>query len=188
MPIAAIQKTDELDNEQLLKVLMAFKKGDFSARMPLDKTRVAGKIADTLNDIIETKECLLKETQKAALLVGKEGKVSQRLSMEGMVGGWANAVDSVNSLIGDLVQPTNEMARVIGACAKGYLTQTVTLEIEGRPLKGEFLHTAKVVNSMISQLGLFASEVTRVAKEVGTEGKLALKQARFFSEPLKTPS
>ena len=79
---------------------------------------------------------------------------------------------SVNTLIGDLVHPTSETARVIGAVAKGDLSQTMALEIEGRPLEGEFLRTAKTVNTMVNQLGSFASEVTRVAREVGTEGKL----------------
>ena len=79
---------------------------------------------------------------------------------------------SINALIGDLVQPTSEMARVIGAVAKGDLSKTMETDIEGRPLEGEFLRTAKTVNTMVDQLGAFASEVTRVAREVGTEGKL----------------
>jgi len=80
--------------------------------------------------------------------------------------------ESVNNLITDLVQPTNEIARVIGAVAKGDLTRTMAIEFDGRPLKGEFLRTAKTVNTMVAQLASFASEVTRVAREVGTEGKL----------------
>ena len=70
------------------------------------------------------------------------------------------------------MQPTTEVARVIGAVANGDLSQTMALEIDGRPLTGEFLRTAKTVNTMVDQLGAFASEVTRVAREVGTEGKL----------------
>ena len=79
---------------------------------------------------------------------------------------------AINELIDDMVQPTAEVARVIGAVAKGDLSQTMTVEIEGRPLKGEFLRIGKVVNTMVEQLAKFASEVTRVAREVGTEGKL----------------
>src|SRR5207253_1194776 len=79
---------------------------------------------------------------------------------------------SVNALIGDLVHPTSEMARVIGAVAKGDLTQSMALDLDGRSLHGEFLRTAKTVNRMVEQLGAFASEVTRVAREVGSEGKL----------------
>src|SRR5215470_8894395 len=81
-------------------------------------------------------------------------------------------MESVNSLISDLVQPTTEIARVIGAVAQGDLSQKMSLEVEGRPLKGEFIRTARVVNTMVDQLNSFSSEVTRVAREVGTEGKL----------------
>ncbi len=81
-------------------------------------------------------------------------------------------MESVNSLISDLVQPSTEIARVIGAVAQGDLSQKMSLEVEGRPLQGEFIRTARVVNTMVDQLNSFASEVTRVAREVGTEGKL----------------
>jgi HAMP domain-containing protein/CheY-like chemotaxis protein len=161
-----------LDQKELLLVLAAFEKGDFGVRMPLDLTGVAGKIADTLNDILDRQQALVKEVNRVSIIVGKEGQVSQGASLQGATGGWAACIDSINSLIGDLVRPTNEMARVIGAVARGDLAQTVAFEIEGRPLKGQFLQTSKVVNSMVQQLGSFASEVTRVAREVGTEGKL----------------
>src|SRR5205823_5021446 len=87
-------------------------------------------------------------------------------------GSWQMMGTSVNALISDLVHPVSETARVIGAVAKGDLSQTMALEIEGRALAGEFYRTAKTVNTMVDQLGSFASEVTRVAREVGTEGKL----------------
>src|SRR5439155_872146 len=87
-------------------------------------------------------------------------------------GGWADSIESVNSLIGDLVRPTSEVARVIESVAKGDLAQTMVLEFEGKPLKGEFLRIGNVVNTMVGLLGGFASEVTRVAREVGTDGKL----------------
>ena len=96
----------------------------------------------------------------------------QRASLPGAAGAWAQSIDALNTLVNDMVQPTTEVARVIGAVAKGDLSQTMALEIEGRPLTGEFLRTAKVVNTMVDQLGTFASEVTRVAREVGTDGKL----------------
>src|SRR5205823_1968844 len=83
-----------------------------------------------------------------------------------------DSVDSVNELIADLVHPSSETARVIGAVARGDLSQTMALEVDGRPLEGEFLRTAKTVNKMVDQLSSFASEVNRVAREVGTEGKL----------------
>ena len=151
---------------------MAFKRGDFSARLPEDWKGVSGKIADTFNSVIETNERLARELDRIGRVVGKEGRITQRVSIGEMTNSWADAIGSINDLIGDLVRPTSEMARVIGAVAKGDLSETMATEIEGRPLKGEFLHTAKTVNAMVGQLGAFASEVTRVAREVGTEGKL----------------
>ena len=133
---------------------------------------MAGKIADTLNDIFKLNERMASEFARISSAVGKEGKISQRASLGSAFGGWAECLDSVNGLIGDLVQPSTEVARVIGAVAKGDLSQTMALEVDGRSLKGEFLHTARVVNTMVAQLNSFASEVTRVAREVGTEGKL----------------
>jgi HAMP domain-containing protein len=160
------------ESNALLKVLMAFRKGQFSVRMPVDQTGVEGKIADTLNDILDLNQKLVSEFERISSVVGKEGKITQRASIGSASGAWAEAVESVNSLIGDLVQPSTEVARVIGAVAKGDLSQTMSLEVDGRPLRGEFLHTARVVNTMVDQLNSFASEVTRVAREVGTEGKL----------------
>src|SRR5437868_229156 len=162
----------ELDTAQLLSALMAFKRGDFSARLPEDWTGVPGKIADTFNAVIEANERMTRELERIGRVVGKEGRIAQRASIGEVTNSWSDAIGSINNLIGDLVQPTSEMARVIGAVAKGDLSQTMATEIEGRPLKGEFLHTAKTVNAMVGQLGAFASEVTRVAREVGTEGKL----------------
>jgi HAMP domain-containing protein/CheY-like chemotaxis protein/signal transduction histidine kinase len=163
---------DTLDLEQLLTVLTGIRKGDFSVRMPMSKTGLAGKIADTLNEIAELNEDMAQEFERVSLAVGKEGRIAQRATLTGAAGSWAASVSSVNTLIGDLVQPTSEVARVIGAVAKGDLSQTMALDIEGRPLMGEFLRIGKTVNSMVDQLSSFASEVTRVAREVGTEGKL----------------
>src|SRR6266403_2057992 len=163
---------NELDNGQLLAALMAFKRGDFSARLPEDWTGVPGKIADTFNVVIEANQRMTCELERIGRVVGKEGRIAQRASIGEVTNSWSDAIGSINNLIGDLVQPTSEMARVIGAVAKGDLSQTMATEIEGRPLKGEFMHTAKTVNAMVGQLGAFASEVTRVAREVGTEGKL----------------
>jgi HAMP domain-containing protein/signal transduction histidine kinase/DNA-binding response OmpR family regulator len=161
-----------LDERQLLNVLMAIKKGDFSLRLPAELTGTVGKIYDTLNDIIESNEKLCSELNRISNVVGKEGKTSQRVRFDGRSGAWGSCADAVNTLIVDLLQPTTEVARVIGAVANGDLSQKMSLEIEGRPLTGEFLKTAKTVNTMVDQLGSFASEVTRVAREVGTEGIL----------------
>ncbi len=163
---------DAIDTTQLLKVLTAVKKGNFAVRMPLDSDGVAGKIYDALNDIIDMNDRLSKELERISSSVGKEGKLTQRASLPGSSGRWKSSMEAINNLITNLVQPTTEMARVINAVAKGDLTQKVSTEVEGRPLRGEFLRTARVVNGMVDQLSSFASEVTRVAREVGTEGKL----------------
>jgi HAMP domain-containing protein/signal transduction histidine kinase/CheY-like chemotaxis protein len=165
-------KSTTRDNNVLLRTLVAFKRGNFEIRMPVDEIGIAGKIADTLNEILELNQKMVSEFARISKAVGKDGKITQRASIGSATGDWADCVESVNSLIGDLVQPSTEVARVIGAVAKGDLAQTMSLEVDGRPLRGEFLHTARVVNTMVQQLNSFASEVTRVAREVGTEGKL----------------
>src|SRR5467141_1230104 len=160
-----------LNATELLNALVAFKNGDFSVRLPSDRTGVGGKIYDALNDIFQQNEQMTEEFGRISNAVGKEGRITQRAGSIAK-GGYAACVESVNSLSTDLVQPATEVARVIGAVAKGDLTQKMALEVEGRSLKGEFLHTARVVNTMVDQLSSFSGEVTRVAREVGTEGKL----------------
>jgi HAMP domain-containing protein len=172
---ATQEPNDKLDEKQLLRTLVAIKKGDFSVRMPIDQIGIAGKIADTLNEVIELNESMAKELERISKLVGKDGKINQRASLGSAGGEWVACIDYVNTLIADLVQPTAETARVIRAVANGDLSQRMTTEIENRPLKGEFLQTSQLVNTMVEQLGSFASEVTRVAREVGTEGKLGVQ-------------
>ncbi|MBI3867244.1 MAG: HAMP domain-containing protein [Verrucomicrobia bacterium] len=157
---------------QLLQALLAYRDGDFSVRLPSNWTGVAGKIADAFNDVVALNQRLTFETARVSRAVGKEGKLKQRVSNPGAMGDWAHKVESINTLIDDLVWPTTEVTRTISAVAKGDLSQPMNLELEGRPLEGEFLRSAKIVNKMIEQLGVFTSEVTRVAREVGTEGKL----------------
>ncbi|HEX5222211.1 MAG TPA: HAMP domain-containing protein [Verrucomicrobiae bacterium] len=149
-----------------------FKKGDFSVRLPSGLVGLDGKIADTFNEVAERKERFGKSLTRLQNEVGRRGKISERLEMGDATGGWADRVEAVNSLVDELSRPTVEMARVIGAVAKGDLTQSVPLEVEGRPLQGEYLRTAKLVNGMVDQLADFSVEVIRVAREVGTEGKL----------------
>src|SRR5687768_445322 len=156
----------------LLAALNALKQGRAGVRLPPDWNGVAGKVADAFNEVVELNERLAEELARLSRVVGKEGKLSQRLALGDVTGFWQESVESVNDLIDDLVHPTSETARVIGAVAQGDLSQTMALEIDDRPLQGEFLRTAKTINKMVSQLGSFASEVTRVAREVGTEGKL----------------
>ena len=124
------------------------------------------------NDILVVSERRAIETARVCRVVGKEGKLKQRMRVPGAVGGWADEIDALNTLIDDLVWPTTEVTRAVGAVAKGDLGQAMALEVDGRALEGEFLRSAQLVNKMIDQLSVFTSEVTRVAREVGTEGKL----------------
>src|SRR5437667_200999 len=164
--------TDSLNTKLLLKTLVAFRKGNFSARLPGEWTGEAGKIADTLNEIIDLSDKTARELERVSRVVGKEGRIMDRAAVPTGAGSWLRLVDSTNLLIDDMARPTSEMARVIGAVANGDLSERMALEVDGRRLKGEFLRTVKIVNSMVDQLSSFASEVTRVAREVGTEGKL----------------
>jgi len=161
-----------IDSKRLLSVLTAVSRGDFSGRMPEEYDGVTGQIYDKVNEIIAKNEMLASELGRISEVVGKEGKIAQRATLPEARGGWESCITSVNTLITDLARPTTEVARVIGAVAQGDLSQNFHLEIDDRPLKGEFLRTGKTVNTMVAQLGAFASEVTRVAREVGTEGKL----------------
>src|SRR5437870_3682243 len=161
-----------LDRGELLKALRQFKRGDFSARMPLNLTGIDGEIAQAFNDVVELEEAKAAEIARVAELVGKEGQFTQRMKLSGATGGWADVIDNLNTLVGDVMYPVHEVARVIGSVAKGDLSQTMVLEAEGRPLRGEALRLGTVVNTMVGQLNGFASEVSRVAREVGSEGKL----------------
>src|SRR5213596_3245570 len=161
-----------LDRGELLKALRQFKRGDFSARMPLNLTGIDGEIAQAFNDVVELEEAKAAEIARVAELVGKEGQFNHRMTLGGATGGWADVIDNINTLVGDVMYPVHEVARVIGSVAKGDLSQTMVLEAEGRPLRGEALRLGTVVNTMVGQLNGFASEVSRVAREVGTDGKL----------------
>ncbi|WGM47216.1 Sensor histidine kinase RcsC [Brevundimonas sp. NIBR10] len=172
MSLVALAPEAALDNRQLLAALRAFRRGDFSVRLPGDLTGMDGELAEAFNDVVELNDRMSREFSRLGEVVGRQGKIGNRARVPAAVGAWAASVDAVNTLIEDMVHPTAEMARVIGAVAKGDLSQTMDLENEERPLRGEFLRIGKVVNTMVGQLGSFASEVTRVAREVGTEGKL----------------
>src|SRR6266851_3930303 len=159
-------------SRQLLSAMLVFRDGQFGVRLPSDLLGVNGKIADAFNDIVAVSERRAHETARVSRSVGKEGQLKQRMSVPGATGGWADDVAAINLLIEDLVWPTTEVTRAVGAVAKGDLGQSMALEVDGRSLEGEFLRSAKLVNKMIDQLSVFTSEVTRVAREVGTEGKL----------------
>ena len=161
-----------LDQRKLLLALQAVRDGDFSVRLPSDHTGLAGKIADTFNEIVTSNQRLAQELERAGQIVGKDGQTRHRMSIDRRTGAWGAMERSVNTLIDDLLWPTTEVTRTITAVAKGDLQQTMSLQVDGRPLKGEFLRSATVVNAVIEQMSAFTSEVTRVAREVGTEGKL----------------
>ncbi len=169
MPTRSPIPTDieAFDPEVLLQVLSQVKAGDFAARMPVHWTGVGGKIADGLNEIIGANQALGTELERVSRVVGKEGKLSQRMSFKGTDQVWGESIESVNSLIEDLVRPSNEMQRVIGAVADGDLSKKVSADVQG-----EMLELKNTINGMVDQLNGFISEVTRVAREVGTEGKL----------------
>jgi HAMP domain-containing protein/CheY-like chemotaxis protein/GAF domain-containing protein len=161
-----------LDLPQMLSALQAVRYGDFSVRLPSDATGLPGKIADTFNEIIAANERMARELRHVGQVVGREGRTQKRVQITLAHGAWGEMEASVNGLIDDLLWPTNAVTQAITAVARGDLLQTVRLDVDGRPLQGEFLRLATIVNTMIEQLGVFTSEVTRVAREVGTDGKL----------------
>jgi HAMP domain-containing protein/CheY-like chemotaxis protein len=163
---------ERLDLRLLLKALLAVEGGDFSVRLPGDWSGLSGKIADTFNVIVRNNARMAEELERVGDVVGRQGKTRQRARFAGQGGAWVEMEGSLNSLIDDLLRPTTEMTRAIAAVAQGDLLQTVRLDVDGHPLEGEFLRSATIVNTMIQQLAVFTSEVTRVAREVGTDGKL----------------
>jgi HAMP domain-containing protein/CheY-like chemotaxis protein/signal transduction histidine kinase len=156
----------------ILASLQTLRDGDFSVRLPGSWVGLAGKIADTFNDIAAADQQMALELKRLGQVVGKQGKTRERARFNESRGAWGEMESSVNTLVEDLLRPTTEVTRAISAVAQGNLTQTVRLEVDGRPLEGEFLRSAEIVNTMIQQLGVFTAEVTRVAREVGTDGKL----------------
>jgi len=161
-----------LELQHLLHALRAMRAGDFTVRMPGDQLGIIGKIADTFNEIVASNERMATQLERVGEVVGREGKTRQRVKFAMSSGAWGEMETSVNTLIDDLLWPTTQVTRALAAVAQGDLLQTVQLDVDGRPLKGEFLRSAQIVNRMIKQLSVFTSEVTRVAREVGTEGKL----------------
>ena len=164
--------SEALDLQELLRALQAMRVGDFSVRMAGHRVGVMGKVADTFNEIVAANQRMAKQLERVGQVVGREGQTRQRVRFGLPEGAWGEMESSVNSLIDDLLWPTTEVTRAIAAVAQGDLLRTVALDVDGRPLKGEFLRSAEIVNTMIKQLNVFTSEVTRVAREVGTEGKL----------------
>jgi len=156
----------------ILECLQTMRDGDFSVRLPGSWVGLTGKIADTFNEIAAVNHQIAQELKRVGQVVGKEGKTRERTRFHESRGAWGEMETSINTLVDDLLRPTTEVTRAIAAVAQGNLTQTVQLDVDGRPLEGEFLRSADIVNTMIQQLGIFTAEVTRVAREVGTDGKL----------------
>ncbi|HEY0705823.1 MAG TPA: hybrid sensor histidine kinase/response regulator, partial [Polyangia bacterium] len=173
----AVAKPVVLDRRQILAGLRAFSRGEFQTRLPDDMTGLDGQICETFNDIAQVAESLRNEVMEMRQLVGREGRTHRRLGKQKTRGGWADYVNGVNEVLDDLTAHTADVARVVTAVARGDLTQQVDLEGKDTPLRGDFLRHAKAVNGMVTQLGAFGSEVTRVAQEVGVDGKLGA-QAR----------
>ncbi|MEH1123822.1 HAMP domain-containing protein [Micromonospora sp. CPCC 206061] len=156
---------------ELADALRRVRRGDLKVRLPR-RAGVAGEVADAFNDVVSLQERQNLEVRKISRIVGRDGRLTERLDEEGVDGAWADHARAINSLIDDLGRPTTEISRVIVAVADGDLTQHMALEIDGRPLRGEFLRIGRTVNTMVDQLSSFADEVTRVARDVGTEGAL----------------
>src|SRR5437764_1318877 len=158
--------------QQLLEALHVARDGDFTVRLPARKGGVLGQIEAMYNDVVEMNARMAKELVRVGRVIGREGRMTERASLGATAGAWGTSIDSINALIDDLVRPTTEVARVIVAVAEGDLSQKMALKIAGQPVKGEFLRIGTTVNAMVDQLSSFAAEVSRVAKEVGTDGKL----------------
>ena len=170
--IANTSLSTNAEVRQLLQALQHMRGGNFSVRPPGDWPDLWGKVADLFNEIVGSNEQMAQQLERVGQVVGQEGKTKQRVKMGSAAGAWHGMELSINSLIDDLLWPTAEVTRTIRAVAQGDLMQTMRLDVDGRPLEGEFLRSANIVNSMIKQLSVFTSEVTRVAREVGTDGKL----------------
>ena len=166
------ERNSPLDAQELLAALQAMRVGDFSVRLAGDRTGVAARVADAFNDIVAANQRMAQQLERVGQDVGRQGQTRTRVRFGLSNGAWGDMEQSVNTLIDDLLWPTTEVTRTISAVAKGDLLQTMPLDVDGRPLKGEFLRSATIVNAMIKQLSVFTSEVTRVAREVGTDGKL----------------
>jgi HAMP domain-containing protein/signal transduction histidine kinase/CheY-like chemotaxis protein len=157
---------------RLLEALGAAADGDFSRRLPARRKGLLGELETAFNRLAERSQAQTAELQRVARQIGREGRMTERARIDGSKGDYRERMETVNGLIDDLVRPTTEVARVIVAVAEGDLSQKMAMEIDGQPVKGEFARIGTTVNAMVDQLSSFASEVTRVAREVGTDGKL----------------
>ncbi|MBJ6982775.1 HAMP domain-containing protein [Luteimonas sp. MC1572] len=156
----------------MLSALQAVAQGDFSVELPGHWEGLEGRLADAFNAVVRGNRGLAHELARVGQKVGREGLTRQRIALPNRHGCWGDMEDSVNELVDDLVRPVATITEAIAGVAKGDLTRSVPLEADGRQLQGEFMRSATIVNRMIEQMGEFSSEVTRVALEVGTAGRL----------------
>src|SRR5580704_212159 len=136
---------ESLDLTVLLTSLQSMRDGDFTVRLPGTWVGLAGKVADTFNDIVAANQHMAQELKRVGQVVGKQGKTRERTRFHESRGAWGEMEVSVNTLVEDLLRPTAEVTRAIAAVAQGDLTQTVRLDVDGRPLEGEFLRSANLV-------------------------------------------
>jgi signal transduction histidine kinase/HAMP domain-containing protein len=162
---------DGIDGVTVLRALRALRSGNFRVRLPEGEAGLAGSIAETFNDIVDLNRRTADELGRISRAVGREGRIRNRASI-GSAGSWARSETAVNQLVFDLTEPMFEVSRVLDAVARGDLSRRMPSEIDGKPLRGQYKRLADTINTMVDQLNAFASEVTRVAREVGTEGKL----------------
>jgi HAMP domain-containing protein len=160
------------DLQPLLDALRAAARGEHVPHLDTRKRGIVGQLNKAFNQKTDARERIVNEIVRVSTVIGREGRLTDRANVKGSAGVWRESLNAVNSMIDDLSRPTLEVARVIDAVAEGDLSQKMQLKIEGRAVKGEFLRIGTTVNSMVDQLSSFADEVTRVAREVGTEGKL----------------
>ncbi|MBB2908927.1 hypothetical protein FHS43_000173 [Streptosporangium becharense] len=169
VPDVEERRYSESDLRPILQTLITWRDGDFRRRVPHAPPGILSEIRLLLNEVADRREHLANELHRVRREVVKEGRFSERLTPGPGVGSWAESVDSVNALINALVGPVSGAADVIDAVAKGDLSQRIDLD---RSARGEVRRLGKAINGMVDQLSLFTSEVTRVAREVGTEGRL----------------
>ncbi|MDQ0598486.1 HAMP domain-containing protein/signal transduction histidine kinase/CheY-like chemotaxis protein [Streptomyces canus] len=162
---------------RLLAALVSMRDGNFRKRLTVSGDGVLSEIAAVYNEVADRNLHLTGELSRVRRMVGREGKLTERLEIGACEGSWLTAIDASNALVDDLVRPVSEVGRVLSAVAEGDLSPRMELRTQaadgsGHPLRGEFLKVGRTVNNLVDQLSTFTDEVTRVASEVGTEGKL----------------
>ncbi|MFD5403007.1 HAMP domain-containing protein [Streptomyces griseorubiginosus] len=161
------QAPGEQELRQLLAGLTAVRDGDFGTRLPSDGQGLLGDIATVFNGMVDQLSVFTSEVTRVAREVGTEGTLGGQAEVPGVSGTWADLTDSVNAMAGNLTTQVRDIAQVATAVAKGDLSQKIDV-----PARGEILQLKETVNTMVDQLSAFADEVTRVAREVGSEGRL----------------